>query len=80
MTTTTTAPDVPMPGGAVRVYEWEGSEVTDCPEPSRYFVGDSRVVAPGRRTACRLVKRMSCLWPGRVSMLGSDGPGIWTAR
>jgi len=49
MTTTTTAPDVPMPGGAVRVYEWEGSEVTDCPEPSRYFVGDSRVVAPGRR-------------------------------
>jgi hypothetical protein len=44
MSTTTTAPDVPLPGGAVRVHEWERPEVTGYPESARFFVGASRTV------------------------------------
>jgi len=44
MSTTTTAPDVPLPGGAVRVHEWERPEVTGYEQPSRFFVGASRTV------------------------------------
>jgi hypothetical protein len=40
---TTTTPDVPLPGGAVRVHEWERPEVTGYGQ-ARFFVGVSRLV------------------------------------
>jgi hypothetical protein len=40
--TTTTTPDVPLPDGAVRVYQWDPPAVTGYPCGSRYFVCTSR--------------------------------------
>ena len=44
MTHTTTAPGVPLPAGAVRVYDWDTPEVTGESRASRYFVGTNRPV------------------------------------
>jgi hypothetical protein len=34
---TTTIPDLPVPPGAVRTYDWEPPAVTGYPNGSRYF-------------------------------------------
>jgi hypothetical protein len=44
MTTITATQDIPLPVGAVRVYDWGPPEVTGYPEAARYFVGTSHRV------------------------------------
>jgi hypothetical protein len=47
MPTTSTATDlanIPIPAGAVRVFDWQMPAVSGHPEPLRYFDGITRVV------------------------------------
>lgn len=44
MTAAIKSPDVPLPAGAVKVFEWEHPDITGLPQPVRYFDGTLRVV------------------------------------
>jgi hypothetical protein len=53
-TTITSAEAVPLPAGAVRVYEWEPPEVSGYEQPSRFFVGTDRKFALYRSRKTRI--------------------------
>jgi len=43
MTNTPTIPNIPLPDGAVRAFEWESPEHTGCPDWLRNFDGTTRM-------------------------------------